>query len=71
MKTDWKPITEAPKDGTKILVWTHRQQVEIAYWYDDRYSKHPQPYWKTIGPWGVREMREHPPLEWTPIPARP
>lgn len=28
----WKPIAEAPKDGTYVLVWSAEGGVEIAHW---------------------------------------
>ena len=67
----WHAMDVAPTDGSKILVWTHRKQVEIARWDSDRYARHPQPYWRTSGPWGVREMRLYPPLAWMPLPTAP
>lgn len=33
MKANWKPASEAPKDGTKILVRTS-MGFEIAHWYE-------------------------------------
>ncbi len=67
----WRDMSTAPRDGSKVLVGTHRNLVEIAWWDADAYAKHPQPFWKTSGPWGVRQNREHPPLAWMPLPHPP
>lgn len=33
---DWKPIETAPKDGTRVLVWSQRIGcVEICWWDGD------------------------------------
>lgn len=30
----WRDIETAPRDGTKILVLTHHDEVEISEWYE-------------------------------------
>jgi hypothetical protein len=67
----WRLMESAPKDGSKVLVWTHHGRVETARWDDDRFNKFPSPLWKIDGPWGRRQMREHPPLAWKPLPEGP
>lgn len=67
----WAAMCDAPKDGTEILVWTHRQQHELARWDDDKHAKKPRPYWRTTGPWGVTDMRQIPPLAWMTLPPPP
>jgi len=32
MMTEWKPISEAPKDGTAVLGWVYGGP-EVVYWY--------------------------------------
>jgi len=40
---DWKPIEQAPKDGSKIIVFTETGDVEQVYW-DGR-------HWTSRGFW--------------------
>jgi len=72
-KSDWLDMDCALKDGSRILVWTHRNLCEIAYWNTDEYACKPKPYWHTTGMWSVKEMRAIAPLAWMPLnlpPAR-
>lgn len=72
MKTnEWMDMGSAPKDGRQILVWTHRDQHELARWETDSYAKKPRPYWRTSGPWGVIDNRISPPIAWMPLPEPP
>jgi hypothetical protein len=32
MKADWKPIADAPKDGTEILGWRKDYGILIVHW---------------------------------------
>lgn len=70
-QNNWLDMSSAPKDGSEILVWTHRRHREIARWELDKYATKPRPFWKTTGPWGKNEMREKPPRAWMALPAGP
>lgn len=72
----WEPIETAPKDGTKILVWTPHQhitrydpsfRVEIVWW-------RPDPF-RGKGEWSWRTARTDsyidPPTHWQPLPDPP
>ncbi|MDE2103252.1 MAG: hypothetical protein KGL39_38760 [Patescibacteria group bacterium] len=40
--SEWQPIETAPKDGTKILVYTIHGDIEISEWYTvNRYHYEP------------------------------
>ena len=40
----WRPIAEAPKDGTRIIV-TNGTRVETARWLDNRHGKYAWAGW--------------------------
>ena len=73
----WKPIESAPKDGTRVLIYTRnasRQRVQEAYWarpWDGAPDE--QCWWSTPhGPAGrgytiLPEAASH----WQPLPAPP
>ena len=70
----WNPIETAPKDGTKILVWTHHDDVEVSEWYvmnhdvyelndDDTYTKRTE---LIHAGWNSNT-----PTHWQPLPEPP
>ena len=71
----WKPIDTAPKDGTRILAWTHADQIEIIDWYELRHPK----FTEVDGGLFRREMDktydgwncEGQPIMWMPLPEPP
>jgi hypothetical protein len=63
----WLPMNAAPKDGDYVLV-SWRGKCEMARWDDDRYSKHPKPFWFIVGPWGKLTMRQYSPDGWMLLP---
>lgn len=73
---EWQPIETAPKDGTRVLIWSmiHTAGKAVgARWNDDRYAKKPRPYWQTdtIRIDGVDQCRAYPPEFWVPLPPPP
>lgn len=30
--SDWQPIETAPRDGTTVLLWWRREELDVAYW---------------------------------------
>jgi hypothetical protein len=69
-KNDWQPMDAAPKDGRTILVW-RRGKCDLAHWDDNRYAKHPKPFWGSYGIWGSTSDRGTPPAAWQPLPEPP
>lgn len=65
----WRPIEEAPRDGTRILV-PMGGCIVIASWCDQKYHKNPHPYWQYTMR-GVRWDRENQPEVWMPLPEMP
>ena len=68
----WQPIATAPKDGSKVLVWSPRYggNPVIARWSDDRYAKKPIPRFQTTDrAYGARDLFDA--THWQPLPAPP
>lgn len=56
---EWRPIEEAPKDGTWLLVWSNYNWGNVwpAYWKSDKRNKKNGGYWcSSVGSPGVREV---------------
>lgn len=71
MDEKWLPIETAPKDGTKILVWTGMGH-SVAVWEVQKYHRKPIPYWRTQN-LGMRVTmdRAYQPTHWMPLPDPP
>ena len=72
----WQTIETAPKDFTMLLLYrptaSDWAKVTVGRWEDDKYAKHPKPYWEIwlkIG--GKMESREWLPTHWMPLPVAP
>lgn len=63
----WRPIEEAPKDGTEILVYTTDQSAWYVVFWDDEPGCPSHP-WQT--PDGISYHRDVP-THWLPLPAPP
>lgn len=73
----WRPISEAPKDGTEILLFTHQDvddfcdeafgAVQIGYWDDGNDA--PGTVWHRDAGWILQKIGE--PLAWQPLPSPP
>lgn len=69
----WRPIETAPKDGTKILVFTVHGDIELSEWYEI--------WWDDYEPEGelFRKVRKlsgsgwnsNMPVLWHPLPNPP
>lgn len=70
IQNEWLDISTAPKDGTKILVLGIGGNIFLSQWDDDRYAKHPKPYWP-MPPFGITRSRSTPPTHWKPLPKPP
>lgn len=67
----WQPIETAPRDGSRILVWSARTgRTNVAKWDDDSFAKHPKPYWE-LESYRTMDARQRQPTHWMPMPAAP
>jgi hypothetical protein len=74
--TGWQPIETAPKDGTKILVWTHHDQVEVSEWYETKGDSYEAVegsdlFRLIIGKVYYEGWNSNTPTHWMPIPDGP
>ncbi len=72
--SDWQPISTAPKDEARILVWSPIWgQAVGARWDADQYAAPPRPYWRLdyVRICGVRACRKQPPTHWMKLPPEP
>lgn len=76
----WRPISEAPRDGTKILAWSEGRGARETYWrlYGVG-SPAREDYIKGLGPSGAWDWVEPMnnwaaswnPTHWMPLPEPP
>lgn len=68
----WMAIETAPKDGSRLLLWTpgYRGMIAIGAWSDDRYSRRPRPFWSFAG-FRTAVARDMQPTHWMPLPEPP
>jgi len=70
----WRPIDSAPKDGTKILVFTHHGDVELSEWFktlQDRYEPAGDGLFRKVEDVCYEGWNSNLPLFWMPLPAPP
>jgi transcriptional regulator with XRE-family HTH domain len=72
----WQPIDTAPKNGTRIFLAGPEgpfKNPSIGRWEEDKYAEKPNPYWTNdlISIYGIREVRNHQPTQWQPLPEPP
>lgn len=72
----WQDICTAPKDGTKILVWTHHGEVEVSEWYETKGDTYvPEPgtdlFRAVRGKVFFEGWNSNTPTHWMPLPAAP
>ncbi len=70
MSSEWRPIAEAPKDGTRILLGGCKSgpSVRIGQWGNGAYLGSKQGYakdWTTGAQWDLD------PTNWQPLPEPP
>lgn len=67
---EWRPISEAPRDGTPILVWDPTRPLRHFGTDDDlRYAV---AHWRTEGHgWANRNSAHSSPTHWMPLPPAP
>lgn len=76
----WRPIAEAPRDGTKILIWDGKNI--FAAWWDDKFhcewddEKEDNVYtgdWTdaAVASFGYEEYQSYKPVLWMPLPPIP
>ncbi len=67
-RRQWRPIAEAPRDGTWVLLWWGDRVVE-GHWLDNSHTQFPWAGWK------LRSMVVHnpsyKPTHWRPLPPPP
>lgn len=63
----WAAIETAPKDGTRLLLWSERDGVEVGEWSTS--------VWTYGGAWIIYENRSDTidlkPTHWMPLPLPP
>ena len=69
---NWQPIETAPKDR-EILLACPKRGVVRGKWDDNRYAKHPRPYWSHDREriWGTLACRRDQPTHWMELPDMP
>lgn len=71
---EWQPIETAPKDGTKVLVYTGTRNgmtASPAMWDEDKYAKRIRPFWSRLDAIGRSDSRGNQPTHWMPMPLPP
>lgn len=73
-ESQWRPICEAPKNGSRVLLWAG-SRVVIGCWSDESHARRPRPLWVTSsgahGFLGVSWDRDNQPTHWRPLPSPP
>ena len=51
MKLNWLPIEDAPRDGTRVIVWPPTwpgKATTTAFWCDNLRRHHTKPHWQRL-----------------------
>jgi hypothetical protein len=70
----WQPMETAPKDGTKILVWTLHGDIEISNWYQSWWPEYVEAgdgLYRRENRLSGEGWNSNYPLFWAPLPAAP
>jgi len=62
--SEWREISTAPKDGTRILVYEPGEQVSIVWWRKNT-------TYEAGGYWTPGAIYRHEPTLWMPLPSPP
>jgi hypothetical protein len=75
---NWQPISTAPTDGTRILLYYppmkfgRQPRTVCGKWEREEAARNPKPHWIYDNmTFGVRDARENPPTHWCPLPPPP
>ena len=69
MELNWLPIEDAPRDGTRVIVWppTEHGAVSIASLFDDACADCPTPFWWRYDSASKVRDRMNPPTHYMPL----
>lgn len=70
----WQTMESAPKDGTKILVWTVHHEIEMSDYYDisaDDYEDAGDGLYRQVKRHIARGWNSNMPVLWQPLPDPP
>ena len=69
----WRQMSEAPTDGTRILLLDTSGKIMCGGWNQDKYAKRPRPYWTDDleRTFGILYTRNRTRVAWMPLPAPP
>lgn len=70
----WQPIETAPKDGTKILVFTIHGDIELSEWYgmpSIQFEEVEDGLYRKIVGEGYAGWNSNQPTHWQPLPPPP
>lgn len=71
---EWQPIETAPKDGTKILVYTVHGDIELSDWYrfdNSHYEQVEGDLYRKIEDPPTEGWNGNKPVFWMPLPSPP
>ena len=74
MSQTWQPIETAPKDGTKIIVWTVHDEVEVSEWFrttGDEYVEAEGGLYRKENKLYYEGWNGNKPTHWMPLPPPP
>lgn len=69
--TEWRPMSEAPKDGTRVLLMRQSGRLCVSRYDSDKQAKAPEPFWRDDGTYRTARMREDAPVCWFRPPEAP
>jgi hypothetical protein len=72
--TEWFDISTAPKDGTKILVYTVHDEIELSCWFEsrmDQYEESGDGLYRKIDKLMHEGWNSNTPTHWQPLPSPP
>lgn len=70
----WQPIETAPRDGTRILVFTVHGDIELSEWYEmwsDKYEEVEGGLYRKVPTKSYEGWNSNMPRYWAPLPEPP